>query len=653
MQHANDWIRESPDWFRSYFGQKDSTWTDHRFPGSPRAPTGPPGSSRSSSTEESNLVRVDPRRLNLHISYSEGLENGPIIQRSGDSSPVMEHLGDLGSYTTDPDLQRLGSYYITEERKRAHIRDIFYRFVGSYIMYSDLVGVPKAKEEAKNIMLNYYTEVGIESFEELLSKARLEMTHLAGDIVGQIGSLTGFIASNGIDLTALFETPLNNAALEHEATRSMGDLYRKSYPHFDDGYAELRTRRGFIDTVAYNANKYLKLLMFLIKTPSHERIIRDRSQGRLLLIQGCGDLTMNEWNIAFICNEYQATDRDRSDGWKLLYPSGEPLNDRTYTCLIKWRLPRNDERLISLSERTRVVYPYQIAQVRFKAPSLEIGPADRHVFLDGEPIGHMIEFAVYGQQLVRAGELVRLHSVVHEFGDIRHIYMLPNINRDDDYRQESEDLGIPEYAQVPRSLFNQRTRDDVWLGEAALIQGDRNLRVAALEQSIQLDKRQLGAPEEWIDIVLAREDKKLFTYSQADPVLFSGQWRWVAEGRRKWLEVFFLRARYPCTMIGVKAADEGRSSRIQQGLVDTEHVFFLAHGHNYDWQGCSLEETAEYLRDQGSWNALLFDEGNDVFQMVSAPLTNELKERVPLKRNQLRCVFWAEENASEDQGARS
>lgn len=266
------------------------------------------------------------------------------------------------------------------------------------------------------------------------------------------------------------------------------------------------------------------------------------------------------------------------------------------------------------------------------------------MFLGDSPIGHLIEFAVYGKQVAREGQLVRLQSTIPEFGDIRHIYKLPNLNRDESYDPAATSYGIPEYAERPRSLFNESTRDDVWLGEAALIQGDHNLKVAGLVQPIQLDLRMLGAPKDWIELVLERERSKYFTYKKTSTEIVSpGQWRWVVEGRRTWLEIFLLPNQYPCTMIGVRACDEAQDQERESGIVNCGDVSFLAHGHNYDWSGCSVVECAQYLLEEGSWNALMIDEGNDVFQLARQSDAGPLLEKVSLKRKELRCVFWAAE----------
>jgi hypothetical protein len=185
----------------------------------------------------------------------------------------------------------------------------------------------------------------------------------------------------------------------------------------------------------------------------------------------------------------------------------------------------------------------------------------------------------------------------------------------------------------------------MWLGERGLIQGDRNLRVAALNQAIYFDKRELGTPEEWIKFIL-RKDKDRFgdqCYKEGEPVseLERGQWRWIKEGRENWLEIFFHLNHYPCSMIGVTAKDEELDVATEPGqVVETKDVFFCAHGHNYGRGGCTILEAAQYLAAKGAWNILVFDEGEDVFQLLDENDGKGLKPMVPLRREQIRCVFW-------------
>lgn len=438
--------------------------------------------------------------------------------------------------------------------------------------------------------------------------------------------------------------------------------------------ATLSPRADFQEAVERSLSKSLHLFLLSREATSHEEVARKKlGSGKIAFMQGCGDLTMNEWNVAFVSGPSCQHERR----WDLLHAPDEPLTDREYSCFIKWSVPKED--LAAVASAERVVYPYQVANLKFLAPSLDrAGSPDRHVFMGSVPIGHLIEFAVYGKQMFAPADLRsedtqsmerRLRSGVLQFSDVRHLFHLPNLNPPEPLTGSDpalKQLGIGEYQTVPRLLFNEPTYDDVWLGEKGLIQGDRNLRRAALRGAIQLNAKALGAPAEWIKFVLRASS----TYKETpaselkpDSELKPGEWRWIKEGREEWLEIFFKPNHFPCSIVGVTAKDEiGGQAKITGSVVDTEKVYFSVHGHNYNTSGCTIMEAAEFVRERNAASILVIDEGTDVFQMVSpvvfrqdsaggttrkletVPLTGggELVMTVPLRRAQLRCVFWAE-----------
>jgi hypothetical protein len=655
--------------------------------------------------EQSSLIEVDPNTFDLHLSYSEGFERGPIIQRPGDGSPFMEDPVDPGSSTTDPDRQRVGTNYILDTSQREHSEWLFLAFVGNYLLFSNLP--PASKENAPNPRegaLNFVRQQ-LHDFSPNLDTADLIAAlqqHAAGvpnlqtDAANMIAQCEEFLRKNEErEIFRRKQFPFfpnykdHMGAISTRCFEVVDSLYADEYPRPDAQVGQdqsivvtsfdiNKTQPAFRAKVESLVKKYLRLFLLSRSAYSHEELARNKIKQsaadgpkplEIVFMQGCGDLTMNMWNVAFVSGD----SCHNALGWDLLHAPDEPINDRTYTCLIKWRKDSLNI-LPTLALNYRIVYPYQIASLAFKAPWLgKRENPERHVFLaDGKqrvPIGHLIEFAVYGKQICGAADALpgevqlkqRLRSIIQQFSDIRHVYRLPNLNPHLQFdEKETRDLGIWEYKDKPRFLFNERTADDTWLFERALIQGDRNLRVAALNQAIQFDKRDLGAPEQWIEFILNKEpaepsDRR---YTRADEAeeLREGQWRWVKEGRKDWLEIFLQLNHFPCSMIGVTAEDEAVLSHDVGRVLATQRLFFVAHGHNYNRFGCTILEAARLLADAGARNILMFDEGSDVFQLVKLPgniagnrpkvalsAGEELTPAVPLKRRQLRCVFWATE----------
>src|ERR1022692_3185372 len=88
--------------------------------------------------EQSSYVKADPFQLNLHLSYSQGFEQGPIIQRAGDWPPIMDDPGKVGSFTADPERQRIGTNYVSDSEQQEHSEDLFLLFAANYLMFAAL-----------------------------------------------------------------------------------------------------------------------------------------------------------------------------------------------------------------------------------------------------------------------------------------------------------------------------------------------------------------------------------------------------------------------------------------------------------------------------------------------------------------------------------
>jgi len=367
------WIRkEDRKWFQRHFGELDKKNQD--------APRGPKGEMRDESEQKCGLIEADPNRIDLHLSYSVGLEKGPIIQRTGDTSPIMEDPEQPGRYTTDPNEQRIGSYYITEKLRKLDIRHLFVCFAVSYVLDKKTRG-NNALEDCKDTFLAYFPDAS-----DFLDAPSLDVFRLANTVADFRDQFSDFLKEVRSAKTLLksFQKAfqeIDEAELTKYGHKEISKLYA-TYPDFELQLGSYLKQLSFCDAVRYNSRKFLRLLLLALCAKSHERVARDMIKkhrlGELVLMQGCGDLTMNAWNVAFVSGPSDSSDRS----WTLLYPDGEPLNDRTYTCLIKWKTDSHAKKeLAALATKTKgqIFLPYQIAECQFKAPSLEIGPPNRHV----------------------------------------------------------------------------------------------------------------------------------------------------------------------------------------------------------------------------------------------------------------------------------
>jgi hypothetical protein len=416
MGNRDNWIVDSiPDWFNS-----DDTYRDRWK------------SQERDKREHSSLIKANPFALDLHLSYSQGFVQGPIIQRTGEGSPIMDDPEKPASHTDDPERQRLGTNYILDSKHQEHLEDLFLLFAANYVLFAALPGRKQdpALESANDDGPWAFVDRKVqESDSNLDSEPLIRNLETASIDVGTvpveatklISSAKEFLEANRgrfrrPDLPFFPTFPKDYKTVQERCYKLIADLYKKAdYPGFIANFVVHSKEQAFREMVERAVTKYLYLFLFSrMSAWSHEEQAKDKiaaygarpSNGEeIVFMQGCGDLTMNLWNVAFVSGDSCY----RKEGWDLLHAPGEPLNDREYTCLIKWKCGREDEELREIASGRRVVYPYQIAPLRFMAPWLNKRESpNRHVFLGKFPIGHLIEFAVYGKQI--CGARTRLSS---------------------------------------------------------------------------------------------------------------------------------------------------------------------------------------------------------------------------------------------------
>jgi hypothetical protein len=360
----------------------------------------------------------------------------------------------------------------------------------------------------------------------------------------------------------------------------------------------------------------------LREMPVHEQRFKDTFKDlEIIGVQGCGDLTMNLWNVAYINSPL--TDNEP----KLLYLRREPIENRIYSCLIKWK-----------ADESHPHPHYTIEPLRFDLFLYEANPQAEGVVLrlrNGgvEPIAAKIEFAIYGQQVIRNGQ-VNLKNTILEHSDIRHLFLLPNLN------PPWELPGVDE--GPPRFIYGEKRDKAIWFGEAQLI-GERNLQKAALYVPLELSRlyEGMGISKDHIRKMMEgvfRGEDYCEETTHLRP-LEKGEWRFLPEDDNL-VEIYFKPNTFACTMIGL---DRGG-----------DILTFACNGNpgqvGYPPYGTSLETAADLLIRNGAVNALLIDEGADVFQKACIPQTgNDLVEQIPIIRGQLRAVFiFAREGVKEE-----
>jgi hypothetical protein len=323
-------------------------------------------------------------------------------------------------------------------------------------------------------------------------------------------------------------------------------------------------------------------------TPTHHDWFHEKYPDlEIIGEQGCGDLTMNPWYVAFI-NSGLTGNRPR-----LIHLHGEPMEKRSYTCLVKWS-DSNKIEIITLKFNPFLTDKYQVMH-------------------KDEPVADKIEFAIYGKPIIRAGRLLDMRETCHQYSDIRHLFLLPDLN-----------------LSKSGFFYGRQHSGAIYFGEAQLL-NDRNLRRAALSGPIELNRlyRGMGAS---IDEV--RDALKNLNYRERkEPIgmLRQGEWRFTREDDRL-VDIYLRRSQYGCTMIGV---DQGG------GILCCAY-----NSRAWDQVGDTIPDAARRFRRiaiQAGFEAkdvLIFDEGADVFQRVKFE-KEDLKDTVPPVpgRTQIRAMF--------------
>ncbi len=590
----------------------------------------------------------------IYLSYNHGSENGPGIERTGRGSPCMQYLAAAripGETTTDPDGLRLRTWLIHDGLWLEDLRRVWERlwpWVGaknepepaSFIQpWLQSLGTKLANRQPLGVGAGVpyrWAELIKAEQDRRLADVAESLTQLHAlaadpalgappDLVKVLGLWRRLNQAendrNGADMRETLWNLLNAAATLTSDPAELKTIELLRAYLVDHGDASLRepgntlprSDRGLLP--AHDTN-FVHSYAATGTGPAKEVVGQ----------QGCGDLTMNLWNVAFVNSELLA----RRNEPKLIFLHKEPLDTRTYDCLVKWK-PGS-------GHAPRV----EIREMRFWANATTVNEM-ASVFQGGEWIhsGDRIEFAVSNQQVIRDGKVADLGRITHQFGDFRHLLKMPNLNPKKSLEVKVQTKDTQTTAQQidtgrPRFYFGRTTHDDIWLGEAQFMD-DVNLQRAAMQGPVFLSRLYQGLGASMDQVRGAMYGAGYTPPEDGRRELKRGEYRFASEDDAL-VEVFLKPNCYGWTMIGLnKACDE---------------ILCLAsQGNPAADTGYSLAEAAEALRAAGAHNALLMDEGADVFQRVLLSEAKGLEDTVPLLRTRLRATFiFARERGSAASG---
>jgi len=540
---------------------------------------------------ESLVEYVLANREEIFLSYSHRREYGPGIERTGKGPPMMEDLSPLAipwSTTTHPIGQRLCSWLIEDDLRADDLDDIYAEIAAPWFdlglmpSVNDLGGIlargknliiVAAVNESLHIRIfNADGNRVVDTDETTLTGQSSKIKELK-DRLGPLWSLDKLPSSDKdrvVDAVASIVADIVTLIPRHTATPHWRlNPKDKSMKDFREAIARLRTGikarldedglRDFKTDALHAATSVLveagkrglpsdilrALRAFVQENPklaAHDRHFvttytpndtTKPSDFEIIGQQGCGDLTMNLWSVAYINSPL-------TPGGKpvLLFLHAEPIGSHTYPCLVKWKAVENNAPCVSIED------------MQFNPNAARVGDLEsqRHiawVVRGGKPhpVGDQIEFAVSGKPVIRHGKLVNLGRRTRQFTDLRHLLAMANLN--------PKDGG-------PRTFFAREQYDDVWFGEAQLLD-DENLQRAAMVCPVVLSRLYAGLSVS-MDHLRARLEATGYSH-EPDPTkdLTPGQYRFVPDDDNL-IEIFFLRNMYAWNIIGV---DRGAASELK------------------------------------------------------------------------------------------
>jgi len=221
----------------------------------------------------------------LYISFSSGREHGPIIERVGNDSPRMIALDEnaIGdSYTTDPDLQRLGCWFISPHHKD---RGLCSALLHLGLHWKQLGGVGQTK--FRNSWQPSSGKVA-DKLTKLISNNRIN------DFWDKITSLN--VNIKGQNICARNKQKFKKDA--QEILELLGSEWNLSSVIACTQVAPSVQQLTNPELTKAKVVKWLTILLWSADTKVHteELDLPHGYQG----YQGCGDLSMNFWNVGLI-----------------------------------------------------------------------------------------------------------------------------------------------------------------------------------------------------------------------------------------------------------------------------------------------------------------------------------------------------------------
>lgn len=307
---------------------------------------------------------------------------------------------------------------------------------------------------------------------------------------------------------------------------------------------------------------------------------------QLIACQSCGDLTMNQWHVAYVGKTHLPECEGKLCALSTVEDPPEhhePISERIYHSLIKWsseaaRLRGHtyeflDIRLSRGPEGVTVVAHKDDVRKELSGVFKNLENYDTNVM----DLSQLVEFTLAGKPIVKDGKELSLSNAIDRFQDVRHVFNLPTVDCRGNYEgHDVKEVNFGEYQFFHR--LNER----------------RGALQTAVIIDLKIEKNVIVSWDDVRDKLLKRH----FRMVDDSPTL-RGQFRKL-DGEQ--VEIFYPHNVYPFGVLGltpqglVCLASGGLSGRVGNTLEGITRIMF-------DFFGCI--------------DAMVLDEGYDTFQIVN------------------------------------
>ena len=377
------------------------------------------------------LEGSDDYKIRSDLHFSPELQTLPRIRRTGKSTPSMlaPLLGLEGDYITDPDLQRTKSLFLSTKAAVEEWLHLIFRILEMkkpprFFHFSE------EKLDGLGDKMAVKNKVWFEKLKKIINVKPLptnnNLKFLIKDLINKRLFEAGIIDEK--TLPEQLDQIIQLYLTWHIKRLTDDQREQQNIPHkkLEKLWKNLHIALFFaLDTTPYKFRHLgdYRLLEKIKYSPSEAP--------KNFVFQGFGDLSMNEWNVAF----YHENGKP-----KVFIPINEPFVNRTYHCLVVWkhnigknlRLSNNIKEAIYFIDKEKMGITLNqdvsITELNFlnKKPYI-IFPEKDSSFLE---LDELVDFAVFGKLILRDGQVVKPEEIVEQFKDIRHFFLLPNINPD-------------------------------------------------------------------------------------------------------------------------------------------------------------------------------------------------------------------------------